>query len=954
MSAPIPEQDGHAELWRRAYGIFDLAMERPAGDREVFARQSAAGDRPEVLPLVLELIRNAAEEPFEEKLQPRIGSQIGRYVIVERLGRGAMGQVYAARDLELGRIVALKFLTGATAAGRLIREARAASALNHPNIVTVHDLVRQGDDTALAMELVEGRSLREYCGTPQPIADVVHHGRQIAQALAATHARGVAHRDMKPENVIVRRDGYVKVLDFGLARRERLPGSVSGSGLFSLLGGTLSYMSPEQTRGERGTAASDIFSLGTVLYELLCGVRPFQSDSPVETAYAIAHHDIKEPQSLRPEIGAPLNSLICDMMAKDPAIRPRAQEVEYRLAALQSTGSGSRGMAHRFRFRTGSARRLRTGLLAGGGVLAAAALLLYLAVSWPNGAHPVPVQSGVIRYTIPMPEGIYASAVAISPKGDQIAYMAGGERGNHIYRRYLDSNFSRIVPGSEHAEEPFFSPDGDQIAFFVQKGIRIAGASGYRDIALDMVPFREHGDWTADGWIYFDALKNKVSEIWRVRAQGGTPQHVLSSVPSEHGLAERKCREALPDGLLFSVMVTTAECSIAWLDWRNPAPRTLIDHAMGGRILPTGHLLYYWNNELMAAPFDLRRRKVTGSPVDMVGGVRISTLGTAANAAVSDNGTLVYLRAPDLPKRKLYWLTLHGPEVPLDLPAAAYEQAEISPDGKTIAFVQQTEHGHWLLALYAPQATTTRTLFQGKSPYMRAIWSPDSKQLAVSLIPEGQGFSNLFLIPATGPESPAAEPEKPTPLTHQPLYHQFPLSWSGPANAILFTEGEHPSTEFDTYLLPMGTRKPKPMVVLPGTDRGPSFSPDGRWFVYATDFEDSVFLQDVAQTQPPRRVSRHGGRNTLWSPRGDRIYYLKGGSSLMEVTVDKQGNTSEPREVKVTSLPAFPDATSRGFSIAPDGRFLMIHDLPNQHPPGTEIDVVVNWFTELKRLVPAA
>ncbi len=929
----MPQNEANAVVWRCAYTILDRALELPAPAREAFARQSADRE-PELLLVVLELIRNAAEDHEFDPGESRIGGNIGRYAITARLGHGATGQVYAALDTELGRMVALKFLDGATAAERLIREAKAASALNHPNIVTVHDLVRHGSDVALAMELVEGKALREYCGTPQPIADVVRWGRQIARALAATHACGIVHRDIKPENVIVRPDGYIKVLDFGLARRDRLPGAVSGSSSFGILAGTLNYMSPEQMRGEPGTAASDIFSLGTVLYELLCGVRPFQSISPIETAHAIAHDEPKSPQSARGEIGGALNSLVLDMMSKDPAIRPRAQEVEYRLAALDSTSSG----APRFRIRKRTARRLTISLVAGALVLVAAAALS--AFVW-NRKSSLPGEGGVIRYTIPMPPGIYASSVTIAPKGDQIAYHAGGEQGNHIYRRYLDSNASRPIPGSEHAEEPFFSPTGDSVAFFVKKAIRIAGASGARDIPFDLVPFREHGDWTKDGWIYFDAVKKDNSEIWRLRQEGGMPEPVLSA----QGVAERKNRQAFPDGLLFSAMITPAQCSIGWLDWRDRAPRTLIEHGIGGQILPTGHLLYYWNGDLMAAPFDLRRRKVTGSGVQVVNGVRLSTMGTAGSASVSENGTLVYLKAPELPKRKLYWLTLGGPETPLDLPAATYEQAELSPDGKSIAFVEQTERSQWLLAVYDLRKGTTRTLVEGKSPYTRAIWSPDSKQLVASIIPEGQEFNNLFLIPV-------AAPGKITQLTHQPLYSQFPASWSGPANAILFTEGEHPGTEFDTFLLPLDTLIPKQMVRLPGTERGPSFSPDGRWFAYASDFEDSVFLQDVAQTRPARRISNHGGRNTLWSPKGDRIYYLERGEALMEVTVDQEGNTSNPRQVLTTNLPTFPDATSRGYSIAPDGRFLIIHDLPSQHPPGTEIDVVVNWFTELKRLVP--
>src|SRR5579871_5451191 len=328
--------DGQAQLWRRAYEIFDDLLEKPKEERDQLARALAAGDSA-LLAIVFDLLRNATEEGLDTvaEEEPRVGSKIGRYEITAKLGRGGMGHVYAARDTELGRVVALKFLSGQTgspgggSADRLIQEAKAASALNHPNIVTVYDVVRQGSEIALAMELIEGQSMRELCDRPQPVENVVRWARQIAQALAATHARGIVHRDIKPENVMLRPDGYVKVLDFGLARRSRLPGASTSlsSSLFGGLGGTLSYMSPEQTRGDSPTPASDIFSLGSMLYELLCGRHPFQSGSPIDTAYAIAHQDPKRAESIRSEIPGRISSLLHAMMAKDPAVRPTAADL---------------------------------------------------------------------------------------------------------------------------------------------------------------------------------------------------------------------------------------------------------------------------------------------------------------------------------------------------------------------------------------------------------------------------------------------------------------------------------------------------------------------------------------------------------------------------------------------------------------------------------------------------
>jgi eukaryotic-like serine/threonine-protein kinase len=317
------------QQWQRAWEIYRAAKELPPNERRsYFASVSADPEVIEEITLLLE--DQVPEAPPGTDLKN--GTRVGRYELTGNLARGSMGQVYSALDTELGRQVALKFLASEVVAtreaiDRLIREARAASALNHPHIVTVYEVVRSGDDVAIAMELVEGDALRTRCGKPQAITQVINWGRQIAQALAAAHQRSIVHRDIKPENVMVRSDGYVKVLDFGLARQIVL-GSQSQSVNRSLgLAGTLNYMSPEQTRAEAATSASDVFSLGIVLYELVTGTHPFLLASPIDTAHAIASAEPKPPRDLQRDIPPTLNSLLLEMLAKDPAARPSAVQV---------------------------------------------------------------------------------------------------------------------------------------------------------------------------------------------------------------------------------------------------------------------------------------------------------------------------------------------------------------------------------------------------------------------------------------------------------------------------------------------------------------------------------------------------------------------------------------------------------------------------------------------------
>jgi serine/threonine protein kinase len=261
------------------------------------------------------------------------GCAIGRYDVIALIGRGSTGFVYSGRDRELARPVALKFMSPdyasvGSSASRFVREAQAASALNHPNIVTVYEVITWNDSPVIVMELVEGSALRALCGQPMPVRRAIRIGSQIMQALAIAHANGIVHRDLKPENVMVRPDSYVKVLDLGLARQSFLEnGLQNASSTFGLPVGTLRYMSPEQCRGESATSLSDVFAAGIVLFEMLAGRHPFQADSPLDIAHAIAWSDAPPLTRLNPGVPPWLQSLIKRMLAKDAPTRPSAAEV---------------------------------------------------------------------------------------------------------------------------------------------------------------------------------------------------------------------------------------------------------------------------------------------------------------------------------------------------------------------------------------------------------------------------------------------------------------------------------------------------------------------------------------------------------------------------------------------------------------------------------------------------
>lgn len=426
--------------WQQAWEIFRAVQALPVeGRRSYLASVETDPEvRSEVASLLDEAVENAVLVP-----QFRAGSRFGRYSIGAILGSGGMGQVYSAQDTELDRMVAVKFLSQELASShlaveRLVREAKAASALNHPHIVTVYEVIRAGEDVALAMELVDGVALRTFCDRPQEVSRVVQWGGQIAQALAAAHRRGIVHRDIKPENVMVRQDGIVKVLDFGLARQAAASGGSTDSS--SLLAGTLQYMSPEQCRGEGATNASDIFSLGIVLYELAAGIHPFRAESAIDTAHAILHSEPRRPPSGNPAIPSGLHSLLLAMLDKEPARRPSAPDVARQLATLSSHPP-----VRHWR---------RNGIVA-----AAAAVILTAALLFWFRDRLFPAKDPVMTQLTAQVNENRVTAAAISPDGKMLAFAA---MGSSVSLRRM----------SEGITQPLPTPPGlrvDRIAWFADQ-----------------------------------------------------------------------------------------------------------------------------------------------------------------------------------------------------------------------------------------------------------------------------------------------------------------------------------------------------------------------------------------------------------------------------------------------------------------------------------------------------
>ena len=401
------------EQWRNILELANAAVKYPKDERLAFL--ASVGSNPDVIKQVL-VLTEAFEQP--EEPSARVGVKVGHFTILEHLGRGGMGDVYSAQDLDLERKVALKFLSpealGQEGAGeRFIREARTASALNHPNIVTIHEVIRSESSLAIVMELIAGIPLRKVCGTPLPTDSLLPIARQIADALSAAHGAGVVHRDMKPENVMLLPDGRVKVVDFGLARRFGVAASTSNwASATSVFAGTWRYMSPEQCKGETLTGASDVFSFGLVLYELAAGRHPFFAESAFETLQAIAGAAAEPPSKWNSGLPKNLDTLILSMLEKDPLQRPSAGAIARVLAESESEQAiPNPGDPLPL------SRQARSSMWLGLAVLLLAGVAVWLWKFYPTANH----QPAFFQVTTLVPEN-RATAAAISPDGRMTAY----------------------------------------------------------------------------------------------------------------------------------------------------------------------------------------------------------------------------------------------------------------------------------------------------------------------------------------------------------------------------------------------------------------------------------------------------------------------------------------------------------------------------------------------------
>jgi serine/threonine protein kinase/Tol biopolymer transport system component len=904
------------------------------------------------------------------------GSRLGPYEIVSAIGAGGMGEVYKARDTRLERTVAIKVLPQRLSSSpesrqRFEREAKTISQLSHPHICALYDVGSQDGTEYLVMEYLEGETLSDRLSKgPLPLEQTLRYGIEIADALDKAHRQGIVHRDLKPGNVMLTRLG-VKLLDFGLAKAmasgrpldaagrgqtaaehdpmarnslTALPTMAGGQNLTQegTILGTFQYMAPEQLEGNEADARTDIFALGTVLYEMATGRRAFSGRSQASLISAIMTAEPQPISTLQPMTPPALDRVVRKCLAKDPEDRwQNAADLGSELRWVSEDGSQTGFAAPAV---SGRSRR---------SWLSWAAVLLLSGLTFALGhffraTAPAPLLRAAINLPPKTVLEPFNTSLALSPDGLRLAFSATGSDGKlRLWLRPMNGLEVQPLTGTDGATCPFWSPDSRFIGFFADHKLKKVPASGGTVLTICDAPDGRGASWGGDDVIVFAPAP--FAGLSCVSASGGSPT-VLTQVK---GLgATHRLPYVLPGGkhVLFlsgTNSVYSKDNAIYALDLDSKKTTLVARENSEGRYAEPGYLVFVRDGNLMAQPMDAGRLRTLGEAVPIAEKVKFNQVRWSGNFSFSRNGLLVFQTGSAGQKRQLTWFDLDGKSLGTVGEPAAFGRVAIAPDGRhAAAMIFGATGGLGNIWMYDLARGVANPFTFGNEATLNPVWSPDGR-----LVAYGRTDGFILVKSADGSSEPKT--------LASGLPNVFSTSWSPDTRFIALRVQDLKTGGSHIWLLPAdGSRKPNPFLATPANEGAGKFSPDGRWFSYLSDESGRRELYVVPFPGPgeKRQISTGGAeavtanafgiQGGVWLGDGRQIAYLSPDRKLIAVDLKFQGATLEVGG----SHPLF------GGRPLPEGPFDVTHDgkrilvaVAVDENISSQLTLVTNWAAEIKK-----
>jgi serine/threonine protein kinase len=878
------------------------------------------------------------------------GTKLGPYEIQSPLGAGGMGEVYRARDTRLERAVAIKVLPAHSSSDpelrqRLEREAKAVSKLSHPHICALHDIGHQDGMDFLVMELVEGETLEQrLVKGPFPPEQAARYGAQIADALAKAHKQGITHRDLKPANIMLTKTG-AKLMDFGLAKQadvvQLTPSLTQMTAEHSKLTregtilGTFQYMAPEQLEGKEADARTDIFALGEVIYEMATGKPAFAGKSRASLIAAILASEPQPMAALQPMTPQALERVVKKCLAKDPDERwQSANDLSSELSWIPENGGHTPGTAP-----LPAGKRTREAFA----WLVSCALVVILivgAIWWRTSQRPEQASYFFAPLLFP------AQDIAVAPNGHTIAIVAYSEsaRKNAIWIYELGSPGARILGDTEGGAYPFWSPDGQSLAFFADGKLKKLELSGGPLQTICDAPAGRGGTWNKDGVIVFTPSPQLGIGLSRVSASGGTPTPISKPDPSRQEQSHR-WPMFLPDGTHFLYLAGNFSGQkgadaiyVGSLD--SNEKRFVVEASASAAYAAPGYLLFPRDKTLLAQHFDLKRFVLTGQPTPILTDIQYQPQLKRAVFAASDSRVLVAQSGSGIPLSQPVWFDRKGNELgPVDKPDV-YTNVSIAPNGTTAAIDKSDMVSQYQTTdvwIYELQHNTGKRLTFGPGTRRVSIWSPDASRLVFCR--NGELRVDLYMKDADG-----AQEEK---LIVSNDLNKFPNDWSKDGNYLLYTGGT------DFWFAKFPELKSTLFLKAPSTLRNGQFSPDGKWVAYASNESGKweIYVTSFPDARGKWQVSTSGGEQPRWRADGKELFYLSSDSKMMAAPVTTGGRFDAGTPVALFQATPRQWITSGDifvYDVSRDGQRFLINTSV-KHAEAAPMSIVLNWPAKLNK-----